>query len=96
MEVGSFAMAQNYAAMSCGQLWYARNSIYAANGYCFQTAKAQAVFGRHCYPPYGKLSPGEQNQVDELQVLGKPQGLLKRGNCGARLKAQRSTPLRFA
>lgn len=52
---------------ACENLWYQRNSIYAARGYCFRTARAQAVFGPGCYPPYGRLSPGEQSQVAGIQ-----------------------------
>lgn len=66
LEAGSFAMAKSYASMSCYQLWYARNSIYAAKGYCFKTAKARAVFGPGCFPPYGKLDSSEQRRVDDI------------------------------
>ena len=66
LEAGSFAMAKSYASMSCYQLWYARNAIYAENGYCFKTAKARAVFGPGCFPPYGKLSSSEQRRVDDI------------------------------
>lgn len=61
------ANAANYGSMTCSQLWYARNSIYAENGYCFKTAKARAVFGPGCFPPYGKLSKWEQQQVDQIR-----------------------------
>lgn len=30
--------------LSCQNLWFVRNTIYDENGYCFHTAKAQAVF----------------------------------------------------
>ncbi|HZT86653.1 MAG TPA: YARHG domain-containing protein [Stellaceae bacterium] len=32
-------------AQSCDQLWYERNSIYKAAGYCFKTARAIRAFG---------------------------------------------------
>jgi YARHG domain len=67
LEGGGFAMARSYASMSCYQLWYARNSIYAARGYCFKTAKAKAVFGPGCFPPYGKLTSSQQGQVADIQ-----------------------------
>ncbi|HMN85422.1 MAG TPA: YARHG domain-containing protein [Bauldia sp.] len=67
LEAGTIAAAQNYAAMTCSQLWYARNAIYAENGYCFKTARARAVFGPGCFAPYGKLSSYEQQQVNEIQ-----------------------------
>jgi hypothetical protein len=41
----SSAFAQDYWSMSCGDLWYARNAIYARNGYCFKTERAIRVFG---------------------------------------------------
>lgn len=31
--------------MTCDDLWYARNAIFARNGYCFQGARGQATFG---------------------------------------------------
>jgi len=30
--------------LSCDALWTVRNTIFDENGYCFQTAKAQAVY----------------------------------------------------
>lgn len=74
LEAGSIAAAQNYAGMTCGQLWYARNAIYAQNGYCFKTARARAVFGRGCFPPYGRLSSLEQQQVNEIQYWERRKG----------------------
>lgn len=40
--VPAAAMAQ---ASSCGDLWYRRNAIYKAAGYCFKTARAIQAFG---------------------------------------------------
>ena len=68
------ARAQDAGAMSCDQLWYARNAIYARNGYCFQTPRAQAVFGRGCFPPYGRLGGWEQERVQELQMWERRRG----------------------
>ncbi len=48
--------AQDAAGMSCDQLWYARNQIYAREGFCFKTDRARAVFGPGCFPPFGALS----------------------------------------
>ena len=62
------AQAQSgYASMSCGQLWYARNLIYANRGYCFQTQRAIRAFGPRCYPPYGRLTQAEQRRVADIQ-----------------------------
>jgi hypothetical protein len=62
------AMAQEAATMSCDELWYARNKIYARNGYCFQTPRAWETFGPGCFPPYGKLHGWERDRVNELQM----------------------------
>ena len=67
LATGGTGYAQRYANMSCDELWYARNQIYAEAGYCFKTAAALRVFGYRCYPPYGHLSRGEQRQVSEIQ-----------------------------
>ena len=37
--------SNNAYAQSCYQLWYQRNSIYKAAGYCFKTARAIQTFG---------------------------------------------------
>jgi Domain of unknown function (DUF4424)/YARHG domain len=34
------------AALTCNQLWYQRNSIFKAAGYCFQSARAISIFGK--------------------------------------------------
>ena len=69
MGMGSLGevYAQDYDGMSCEQLWYERNAIYAAKGYCFKTQRARNVFGRGCFPPYGKLTPGEQRRVSNIE-----------------------------
>ena len=33
------------AAQTCEDLWYQRNEIYKAQGYCFRTKRAIAAFG---------------------------------------------------
>ena len=67
LGTSSLAEAANFSAMSCSQLWYARNAIYAQNGYCFKTARARSVFGPGCFPPFGKLSGYEQQQISNIQ-----------------------------
>lgn len=64
----------DYDAMDCGELWYARNSIYAQQGYCFKTAKARAVFGKACFPPYGELTAWQQKQVNLIIASERAQG----------------------
>lgn len=65
-SVATLAQAQNYAYMSCGELWYERNAIYARNGYCFKTRRARNVFGRACFAPWGRLAGWEQREVDDI------------------------------
>ena len=71
------AAAQAYSKMSCSQLWHRRNAIYARNGYCFQSARAIAAFGRGCFPPYGRLGRADAREVALIQQrearLGCPQ-----------------------
>ena len=64
---GQDASAQNLSRLSCGQLWYERNSIYAQFGYCFKTDQAIRTFGRRCHSPYGRLPGWAQSRVDEIQ-----------------------------
>lgn len=62
------AKAQHPSEISCGQLWYERNKIYARNGYCFKTERARAEFGPGCFPPYGDLRGWERRRVNEIQM----------------------------
>jgi YARHG domain-containing protein len=66
--------AQAYPNMSCDQLWYARNEIFAARGYCFKTPKAQEVFGKGCFPPYGELQEYESREVKRIRQWEKRKG----------------------
>jgi hypothetical protein len=52
---------------TCDELWQRRNSIYASHGYCFQSRRAIAVFGRGCFPPYGRMAPDAAREVARLQ-----------------------------
>ena len=60
------AAAQSYRYMTCGELWYARNAIYARQGYCFKTQRARRTFGARCYAPWGRLTPSQQRQVNRV------------------------------
>lgn len=53
----------------CEDLWFQRNRIFAARGYCFGSAKGQAAFPNSCFPPYGKLSPAEKQLVGYIKSL---------------------------
>ncbi|RMD47401.1 MAG: YARHG domain-containing protein [Alphaproteobacteria bacterium] len=52
----------------CDRLWYERNAIYAAKGYCFQTERARRAFPNSCFPPWGKLNRAEQRKVDRIRA----------------------------
>jgi hypothetical protein len=67
IATANVSFAQDPEEMSCSELWYKRNEIYARNGYCFKTARARAVFGRGCFPPFGQMSGWEKRRVNELQ-----------------------------
>jgi hypothetical protein len=66
LACAKIATAQGYANLSCGQLWYERNAIFAQYGYCFKTSQAINAFGRGCFPPYGRLPPSAQARVDAI------------------------------
>ena len=74
LMMSSTAMAQSYRDMNCDELWYARNSIYADNGYCFQTARAIRTFGTNCFSPWGELSRSEQQEVDLIRSWERRKG----------------------
>jgi YARHG domain len=61
-------------SMSCDELWHARNELYTRNGYCFQTPRAQAAFGKGCFPPYGALQGADKDRVSEIQLWERRKG----------------------
>ena len=67
MTSPGLAQGISYRNMSCGELWYERNLIYAEKGYCFKTRRAQRTFGLRCYPPFGRLSAYESRLVQEIK-----------------------------
>jgi hypothetical protein len=66
--------ADDPSEMTCNELWYVRNQIYARNGYCFNTARAKAQFGDGCFPPYGRLVGWEKGYVNTLQMWERRKG----------------------
>ena len=66
-SVTSSAEAQGYRGMSCGQLWYERNRIFARRGHCFRSARARRAFGRNCFPPFGRLRRWERREVNRIE-----------------------------
>jgi YARHG domain len=69
MLVASQVPAQAQRGESCNDLWHRRNSIYASFGYCFQTQRAIAAFGRGCFPPYGRMPADAAREVARLQAI---------------------------
>ena len=66
--------AQSYSNMSCYNLWYARNSIFASEGQCFSTRRAIETFGRRCYAPYGRLNNWEKDRVSQIKYWERQKG----------------------
>ncbi len=60
--------ADGYRGYTCGDLWLARNDIYANKGYCFKSAAGKATYPNSCFPPYGKLNSFEQNEVNKIKA----------------------------
>jgi YARHG domain len=56
-------------AESCYNLWYARNLIYAENGYCFKTQLGKQTFSDSydCYTSNPNLSKAERNEVASIK-----------------------------
>lgn len=64
---GTIATSTRVEAGVCYNLWYQRNAIFAARGYCFKSC-GRRVWGNNCFPPYGQLSPREWQQVRQIQA----------------------------
>lgn len=63
------------SAESCYDLWYARNAIYAENGYCFKTQLGRDTFGNAgCFTSNPKLSKFEAQDVKEIKQEEKRRG----------------------
>ncbi len=58
-----------YSGLTCQTLWHERNAILARKGYCFKTPRAQAVFGKACFAPFGKLSKAEAEEAKLISRL---------------------------
>jgi len=56
------------SALSCRDLWVARNEIYARNGYCFKTRRGRNYFGNAgCYTSNPPLNRFERSNVARIQ-----------------------------
>ncbi|KAB2853834.1 MAG: YARHG domain-containing protein [Sphingopyxis terrae] len=57
------------AQPSCYDLWYARNAIYDAKGYCFKTDLAQDVFDNSdCWTSSPKLTKKELAAIAAIKA----------------------------
>jgi len=62
------ARAENALAQSCYDLWYARNAIFNAYGYCFTTSLGQRVFDNlDCYTSSPRLAAVDQRRVNAIR-----------------------------
>lgn len=72
-----FSQAQ-LRRLSCDALWTVRNTIFDENGYCFQTAKGQAVFSNvGCkYTVSGNvpLNKFERTNVERIKAVEAQKG----------------------
>jgi len=68
------AKAESLRYMSCGELWYERNAIFAREGYCFSSRRAIRTFGRRCYSPYGRLSRYEKGRISDIKYWERAKG----------------------
>ena len=60
---------------SCFDLWYARNAIFAARGYCFTSAEGKKWFDNsQCHTSAPSLSAAEKSSVDAIRAREKAQG----------------------
>ena len=59
---------QTAFADSCYDLWYERNEIYDANGFCFKSSLGKRPFDNSdCYTDDPQLSRAEQRRVAQIQ-----------------------------
>lgn len=56
------------ADLSCDDLWWARNEIYARNGYIFQTDRGRRAFGDQGWTRNPDLNRTEQRNINNIQL----------------------------
>jgi YARHG domain-containing protein len=65
--IGVMAAWSSARADACFDLWYQRNAIYDAYGYCFKTKKGKQYFDNsNCTTNVVKLSKADQKQVNAI------------------------------
>ncbi len=62
------APAPSTTGQSCFDLWYARNQIFANNGYCFTSSEGKKWFDNaSCYTSDPSLTAAEKAQVNQIK-----------------------------
>ena len=75
MLAAATGFATPAAAQSCWDLWYARNLIYAENGYCFSTDLGRRTFADYdCWTKTPQLTRNEQARVNAIRAEEKRRG----------------------
>jgi hypothetical protein len=70
--LGTVSIAQ---AESCYDLWYERNAIFDARGYCFETQLGQDTFDNSdCWTENPKLTRAEQRRVAAIKAEERRRG----------------------
>jgi hypothetical protein len=70
LVIASPAMAE-----SCYDLWFERNAIYDANGFCFSTSLGKRTFDNSdCYTSNPKLSGPERRRIAQIQKAERRMG----------------------
>ena len=76
--LSSAAAQEGLSSMSCGDLWYRRNEIFARNGYCFKTDRALRVFGNQGCRFYVEgdvpMSRAEREEVEIIRAIERRKG----------------------
>jgi YARHG domain len=68
-------LAPASAADSCYDLWYARNLIFAENGFCFKSQLGMDTFAQfECWTDAPKLTRAEQREVARIKAIEKRRG----------------------
>jgi hypothetical protein len=63
------------SAQSCYDLWYERNAIFNANGFCFKSRLGRETFNNSdCWTSRAKLSRSEQGRVNSIRAEERRRG----------------------
>lgn len=78
LALSSLAIIHPAEAQTCEDLWYQRNEIYKAQGYCFRTERAIRAFGNAgcAYDNVEDvpLSTSQRRQIADIQRVERTHG----------------------